>query len=164
VKQVISPAGGRRDGASAPPPAPASRSGFDTNVHATSIDPPADPGSSVDALLRSAIETLRVISFVLDGRPRVAEPHDYGIIDGDVRLLFYQVGGESRSGAPLGWRLSSIAKISQLKVLDRTFPGPRTISSGRHRRWDALIASVSRPPGPVTPAAPITPPERPPQR
>ncbi|MEP6609208.1 MAG: hypothetical protein ABJA83_11080 [Burkholderiaceae bacterium] len=44
------------------------------------------------------------------------EPHDYGVIDGERRLLFYQIGGESDSGKPVRWRRPSVSKISQLQV------------------------------------------------
>lgn len=93
--------------------------------------------------LCEAIARKRLVSFTLDGRPRVAEPHDYGIIGGEARLFFYQVGGESRSRAPVGWRWGALDKIAELRVLERTFPGTRPARSGRHVHWDVLIASVS---------------------
>ena len=62
------------------------------------------PVQSVDRLLREAIADRRLVSFTLHGRPRVAEPHDYGLIKGIATLFFYQTGGESNSGKPLGWR------------------------------------------------------------
>jgi hypothetical protein len=110
------------------------------------------PAADADALLRRAIGNLQLISFMLDGHLRVAEPHDYGVVDGQARLLFFQIGGESRSGRPLGWRCPAVAKLSRVKLLERHFSGPRAAPSGRHRRWSIIIASVSRPPGPV-PAA-----------
>jgi hypothetical protein len=84
-----------------------------------------------------------LVSFVLDGRLRVAEPHDYGVIAGVRRLFFYQVGGESRSSGPMGWRWGELSRISAMKLLDDTFAGSRPAPSGRHQRWDAIIASVS---------------------
>ncbi len=101
-----------------------------------------------DQLLRHAIADRRIVTFTLDGRHRRGEPHDYGIINGEARLFFYQIGGESRSGRPIGWRWASLAKLSQLRVLDERFPGSRPAPSGRHIRWDSLIASVSTRPGP----------------
>jgi hypothetical protein len=106
-----------------------------------------DRGSDdVESALRAAIEDRRVVVFVLEGCPRVAEPHDCGVIDGRKRLLFYQIGGVSRSRPPVGWRWADLLKISGLRLLDRQFEGARPAPSGRHRRWDRLIASVSRPP------------------
>ena len=99
----------------------------------------------MDELLYRAISERRLIAFSLDQHPRVAEPHDFGVIDGEKKLFFYQVGGASRSGRPLGWRWAVVARISELRILDDRFPGPRATPSGRHQRWDRLYASVSRP-------------------
>lgn len=101
------------------------------------------PTKNLDALLRTAIAERRLIAFVLDERPRFAEPHDYGLIDDEPRLFFYQVGGESRSGKPLGWRWAVLSKISQLHVLDEHFGRTRPVPSGRHVQWDTLFATVS---------------------
>jgi hypothetical protein len=67
------------------------------------------------------------------------------VIKGQRRLLFYQVGGESQSAQPFGWRWAVAPEISTLRVLARRFSGTRPIPSGRHHSWDRLIASVSRP-------------------
>jgi hypothetical protein len=98
----------------------------------------------VDQTLREAIASRRLIAFSLDGCERIAEPHDFGLIDGELKLFFYQVGGASRSGRPLGWRWALLSKISQLRLLDDQFAGSRPAPSGRHQRWDQLFASVSR--------------------
>jgi hypothetical protein len=98
---------------------------------------------STDELLCAAITERRLVAFDLDGFPRIAEPHDYGIIDGVARLFFYQIGGQSRSGRPIGWRWALLPKISNLHLLGDTFPGTRPAPSGRHVHWDMLIATVS---------------------
>ena len=97
----------------------------------------------IDQLVRQAIAEKRLVTFSLDGCDRLAEPHDFGLIDGTRRLFFYQVGGASRSGRPLGWRWAVLEKISDLRILDDHFPGSRPVPSGRHQRWDVLFASVS---------------------
>jgi hypothetical protein len=96
-----------------------------------------------DRILRSAIADRRLISFELNGYPRIGEPHDYGVIKGVRKLFFYQVGGKSSSGRPVGWRWAEIAKISELRILERQFAGARPAPSGRHTQWDELIATVS---------------------
>lgn len=98
----------------------------------------------MDEQLRRAIAELRLIAFSYGGCERLAEPHDYGVIDGETRLFFFQVGGASSSGRALGWRWAVVAKISGLRLLDERFSGPRPVPSGRHQRWDKLLASVSR--------------------
>jgi hypothetical protein len=100
------------------------------------------PISDFDKLLKIAIRERRLVTFVLDQRLRRAEPHDYGLIDGERRLFFYQVGGESRSGRPVGWRWAMLSKMSELRVLDQCFPGPRPAPSGRHVKWDKLFATA----------------------
>lgn len=97
---------------------------------------------SVDTLLRAAIADRRLVSFTLHGRPRVGEPHDYGLIKGIATLFFYQTGGESNSGKPLGWRCAVISEISQLLVLEQRFTGARPTSSDRHVKWDQLLATI----------------------
>jgi hypothetical protein len=98
---------------------------------------------SVDETICAAIADRRLIAFELHGHPRIGEPHDYGVIKGVPTLFFYQVGGESRSGKPLGWRRAAVAEISGLRVLDRGFAGSRPTSTNRHMKWDRLIATVS---------------------
>jgi len=99
---------------------------------------------SLDSLLRTAIEARRLISFTLHGCPRVGEPHDYGLINGVATLFFYQTGGESNSGKPIGWRNAVIGDITGLRVLDERFSGARSAPTGRHKKWDPLYASVSK--------------------
>jgi hypothetical protein len=101
------------------------------------------PIAGADRLLRSAIAERRLVAFVLDGCRRIAEPHDYGVMNGELRLFFYQTGGESRSGRPFGWRWAILSKISGLQVLDERFAGAREAPSGRHVQWDTLLATVS---------------------
>ena len=98
----------------------------------------------MDDQIGRAIGERRLIAFAYDGCPRTAEPHDFGIVGREKKLFYYQVGGTSRSGRPLGWRWAVVGKMSGLRVLDTRFAGPRPAPSGRHQRWDRLIASVSR--------------------
>lgn len=98
----------------------------------------------VDRLIRMAIHSRRLLSFDLNGLPRRAEPHDYGIVDGIPKLFFYQVGGRSSSGRPLGWRWAIVAQMRDVRILDERFDGPREAGTARHMKWDRLLASVSR--------------------
>jgi hypothetical protein len=100
----------------------------------------------VERVLAEAILGRRLVSFVLDGRRRIAEPHDLGVIHAERRLFFYQVGGESRSGRAEGWRWAKLDKVSRMELLPETFAGSRPTPSGRHHEWETLTASVSRPP------------------
>jgi hypothetical protein len=109
---------------------------------------PSADAATCDTVLRAAIAQRRLISFELDRLPRIAEPHDYGVAAGERRLLFHQVGGQSRSGDPYGWRLVATEKMTKVRMLDAPFGGSRPAPSGRHKRWDTILASVSMPPGP----------------
>jgi hypothetical protein len=72
----------------------------------------------------------------------MVEPHDYGIRGGVECLLGYQVSGESRSGAPHGWKRFEVGQMRQLRVLDRQFPGSCADGGQQHGTWDALFARV----------------------
>lgn len=101
--------------------------------------------ATVDKGLRLAIAKRRIVRFLYKGYTRVAEPHDYGVTGGRIRLLSYQIGGQSSSNPALGWRWVNPDDISEFEILDQTFPGPRPAPSGQHTEWDELYASVSRP-------------------
>ena len=73
-----------------------------------------------------AIESKNIITFYYDGGSRTVEPHCYGVSKNDKELLrAYQTGGYSESGNPVGWKLFSVEKISNLDVSSDTFEGPR---------------------------------------
>jgi hypothetical protein len=55
------------------------------------------PTARIDALLRKAIEQRRLIRFNYKDKPRIVEPHDYGVHKGSVKLFGYQVGGLNRA-------------------------------------------------------------------
>jgi hypothetical protein len=104
---------------------------------------PALPSSesTIDELLRIAIEHKRMIRFRYRGKDRVVEPHDYGIHNGIVKLLGFQVGGSSSGRLP-NWRWMETTQISDLDLLDQTFPGGRPTPSGKHHKWDTLFIRV----------------------
>jgi hypothetical protein len=90
-----------------------------------------------------AIDDKRVIEFVYHGGgPRLAEPHDYGVKKGVDKLLIFQIGGDSRSRAPHGWKELKVGDIEGFKVLERRFPGSRADAQQHHGVWDVLFARV----------------------
>ena len=82
------------------------------------------PAPRIDELLREAIEQKRLIRFTYKGMLRIVEPHDYGIHEGSVKLFGYQVAGVSSEPLP-NWRWALVTSISDLNLLNRTFPGRR---------------------------------------
>jgi hypothetical protein len=95
----------------------------------------------IDELLRMAIEQKRLIRLIYRGKPRIVEPHDYGIHKGSIKLLGYQVGGSSSGPLP-NWRWLEVNLISEIALLNQVFPGGRPSPSGKHHQWDQLFVRV----------------------
>jgi len=93
--------------------------------------------------LLEAISTHHQISFTYQGKPRIAEPHDYGMRNGRARLLSYQIGGQSSSGRLPNWRMVDVNKMSDFKALEETFAGNRPAK--QHYQWDKLFIRVGDP-------------------
>jgi hypothetical protein len=100
----------------------------------------------LDKLLRESIETKHLLRFRYKGSERIVEPHDYGIDNGIVRLLCWQVGGRSMGSIP-GWRLMDVDDMQDCEMLDRRFSGNREVPSGKHHRWDQVFIRVGPPKG-----------------
>jgi hypothetical protein len=94
-----------------------------------------------DPLLMEAIENTRMIRLTYHRKNCILEPHDHGILNGSVQLLGYQVAGSSSRPLP-NWILMKASEISDLELLDQTFPGGRPVASGKHRKWDKLFIRV----------------------
>ena len=99
------------------------------------------PDSKLDRLLRTAIEHRRLIRLVYRNKSRIVEPHDYGVHNGSIKLLGYQVGGSSSGPLP-NWRWMEVDQISDMQLLNQTFPGGRPTPSGIHHKWDELFIRV----------------------
>jgi hypothetical protein len=99
------------------------------------------PDPNIDQLLRTAIAETRLIRLRYLGRERIVEPHDYGEHKGGIKLLTYQVGGASSGPLP-NWRWMDVHQISDVQLLDQTFPGGRPTASGKHHKWDKLFIRV----------------------
>jgi hypothetical protein len=95
---------------------------------------------SLDRQLKLAITKRHLIQFKYGSTIRIAEPHDYGLLQGAPRLLAYQLRDE-RPGPP-GWRLLDLAKMEGLVMLPRTFQGSRGAMHRNHYGWDELFARV----------------------
>jgi hypothetical protein len=92
-----------------------------------------------------AIEETRIIRLMYHDRERILEPHDHGILNGSVQLLGWQTRGSSSRPLP-NWLLMKTDEVSDLTLLDETFPGGRPTASGEHIQWDVLFIRV-RPAG-----------------
>jgi predicted DNA-binding transcriptional regulator YafY len=96
---------------------------------------------TVDQLLRTAIEHKKLLRFRYRNAERIVEPHDYGKHKGSVKLLAFQVGGSSSGSLP-NWRWLETDLISNVELLEQTFPGGRPAPSGKHHQWDELFIRV----------------------
>lgn len=100
------------------------------------------PDPRIDRLLRSAIKRKRLIQFVYKNKLRIVEPHDYGIHKGQIKLFSFQLRGQSSERLP-NWRWALVNSISDLHLLDETFPGGRP--SSKHNEWDEIFIRVEPP-------------------
>ena len=100
--------------------------------------------AKIDELLRAAIQQKRLVELIYKEKTRILEPHDYGVHNGSVKLLGYQVGGSSSGRLP-NWRWMEVDSISDLHLLNRTFRGGRPGRSGKHHGWDQLFLRVKPP-------------------
>jgi hypothetical protein len=103
------------------------------------MSPELDP--NINPIIWRAIEQKRLLQFHYKNRERIVEPHDYGIHKGVIKLFAYQVGGSSSQKLP-NWRWAEQDLISDLHLLDRTFPGGRPAQSGKHHKWEKLFIRV----------------------
>jgi len=99
--------------------------------------------SQKDHFIRQAIREKRLLHFTYTGKIRIAEPHDYGVQGGKVRLLSYQVGGESNSGRLPAWRWLDVDGMSGIALESEHFKGSRGTDSTQHHKWDQLYARVA---------------------
>ncbi len=95
--------------------------------------------SAIRELLAIAMRQKRLIRFVFNGRERIAEPHDHGLLNGTERLLAYQLKPRP------GWRLFAVSEMSDPVLLEQTFPGSRHTPTGKHHNWDRVFARVGPP-------------------
>jgi len=96
---------------------------------------------NINPLIWTAIEQRRLLRFRYKDRERIVEPHDYGIHKGLIKLFAYQVAGSSSQKLP-NWRWAEQDLISDIQLLDRTFPGGRPTKTGKHQTWDKLFIRV----------------------
>ena len=97
---------------------------------------------SMEETIINSISNKKIIEFDYHEHHRIAEPHVYGILDGEHDLLVFQTGGGSSSGGLPQWRRMHLSEISNLIVTDQTFAGSRPTPSGKHSSFDTTLAIV----------------------
>lgn len=89
---------------------------------------------TMDEMIREAMSEKKLLAFDYDGYNRIAEPHVYGRKSDQNGMLVFQIGGQSSTGN-LDWKIMYMKKMTNMKVLDKTFPGMRE-TTGMHKSWD----------------------------
>jgi hypothetical protein len=95
----------------------------------------------IHELLLKAISEKKLVKFSFRSKIRIAEPHDYGVQKGKIRLFCYQIRGQSSEPLP-GWRWIEVPELSDLEILSETFAGSRSEESSRHHTWEKVFARV----------------------
>jgi hypothetical protein len=98
---------------------------------------------SLDGRIRRAIAERRLLEIRYKRAVRLAEPHDYGVIDGTERLLIFQLRGPDSGKGAVGWRLLDVGKIESCAVTNNAFHGSRGQSHQQHYQWETLYARVT---------------------
>ncbi len=82
-----------------------------------------------------------LVAFTYDGRHRVVEPHMVALHGaGEVVLLAYQVGGQSRKGDIPGWRTFVLSEIDDLETTGRRFERARSDFQSDHHELMEVFA------------------------
>ena len=98
---------------------------------------------TTEEMIRKGITEKKLLSFEYNGLHRLVEPHVYGRKDDLNGILTYQIGGESSSGGLPNWRRMHLKEITNMRVLDETFPGMREVPN-EHSKWDLKYLIVDR--------------------
>jgi hypothetical protein len=87
----------------------------------------SDETTSMMRTLCSAIDSKQIVRFYYQGEFRLVEPFCLGMMSPDKNMVLkcYQVGGYSKFGQPVGWKLFRFSEISNLAVTDDHFTGAR---------------------------------------
>lgn len=96
----------------------------------------------MNSIIKIAISEKKIIKFTYNNFYRIAEPHVYGIRDNKECLLVYQIGGNSKSGKPIGWRTVFVDKMRNIEITKDIFPGLRPSPTTNHTQCDNVIAVV----------------------
>lgn len=92
--------------------------------------------------ISTAINNRQVLNFVYGEKPRIVEPHAYGLdAKGNGLLRGYQVDGESATN-PKAWKLFSVDKIDELAVSPQSFTKARSGYKKGDRVMDVIFAQL----------------------
>ena len=91
----------------------------------------------------SAIRKRHLLGFRYDGRPRVVEPHIYGVnLKSHVVLSAFQLRGGSASGERVGWKMFLVQEMEDVRMLPAAFSGPREDYNPEDPSFSAIYAQL----------------------
>lgn len=94
-------------------------------------------------IIKDAILNQSLIEFLYKDELRVVEPYTFGMnTRGNDVLSAYQIEGGSSSSEDLGWRLFSLNKINNLKLLDTKFSEIRSEYNPNDSRMQHIYAGI----------------------
>lgn len=94
-------------------------------------------------VIKNAIETQQLVTFVYDGQHREVEPYMYGILGDKLQLHAYQITGGSHKGGIPEWRNFEIAKIKNIKVHSASHFTIRSSYRPEHAHYTSIQKKVN---------------------
>jgi hypothetical protein len=106
---------------------------------------------SIHETICEAIRTRHTLAYVLDGKSRIVEPHQYGVTPDDVPVLLSwrwetqgSAAGATESGpiSPGGWEHVRLDEIHAVQISGETFPGPRPGYTRENKEMREIYAQL----------------------
>jgi hypothetical protein len=97
----------------------------------------------MDRAICEAVGSRAVVQFSYGGGTRIVEPHCHGRSrTGKEVLRAYQIGGYSRRGQPVGWKLFEVWRISGVRPTGEIFVSNRPQYNPRDRGMISIHCHV----------------------
>lgn len=94
--------------------------------------------------MKNAILKKHPVGFYCKDQYIFAEPHAYGIKNGKILLMVYQLDGDYDSSRLPKWRDIDVTEISDMHVFDnKYFPGKRESSLMMDNEFDVVLELVT---------------------
>lgn len=94
-------------------------------------------------MIKNAILKKHIVEFYCKGQYIFAEPHAYGIKNGKILLMVYQLHGERTSNRLPQWRDMDVNEIQTFKLSDKHFPGERVSFLIIDKHFDTILEIVT---------------------
>jgi hypothetical protein len=95
-------------------------------------------------IIKNTILKKQLVEFNCKDQYIFAEPHAYGIKNGKILLIIYQLDGDSDSNRLPKWRNIDVTEISNIHVFDnKYFPGKRESSLMMDKEFDTVLELVT---------------------